>query len=173
MTYGLNDFTADLNAILKAKGVDGIGELAEKLKLLLANKEFVAATFNDDTPKGKRTLYHDADSDAYVLAHVHLPGGRGKPHSHGTSWAIYGNATACTVMTEWERVNDVGDDHAELKPVAHYSLNAGDAKAYGPHVIHSTEHPEKAWVIRITGTDLKHVPRFHFNPEKDRILENA
>jgi predicted metal-dependent enzyme (double-stranded beta helix superfamily) len=173
MAYGLNGFTSDLNRILKAKGVDGIDEVAEKLRVLLANPEFVAETFNEDTPKGKRLLYHDADSDARVLAHVHMPGKRGKPHSHGTSWAIYGNATASTIMTEWERVNDESEDHAELRPVAKYTLNAGDTKAYGPHKMHSTEHPAKAWVIRITGTDLKNVPRYHFNPDKDKILEDA
>lgn len=173
MSYQLSDFCSDLNRILKARGLDGIEELAEKLKLLLANREFVSENFNDDMPKGKRKLHHDSESDAYVYAHVHLPGGRGKPHSHGDSWAIYGNASGCTVMTEWARVSPAGAEQTELKPVAHYSLRAGEAKAYGPHVIHSTQHPEKAWVIRITGTNLAEIPRYHFNPETDRLLEDA
>jgi len=38
-------------------------------------------------------------------------------------------------------------------------------------VIHSTAHPEKAWVIRITGTDLEAIPRYHFTPRTDRLVE--
>jgi hypothetical protein len=41
---------------------------------------------------------------------------------------------------------------------------------YLPHVIHSTAHPEKAWVIRVTGTDLDHLPRFRFHPQRDKIV---
>lgn len=173
MAYALADFCSDLNAILKEKGVEGVPELSEKLKKLLANPEFVAETFNDDTPKGKRTLYHDADSDAYVLAHVHHPGGRGTPHSHGESWAVYGNAEGYTIMTEWERANDETEDHVALRQSAHYRLGEGEARSYGPGTIHSTEHPEKAWVVRVTGTNLSDIPRYRFKPEKDVILENA
>jgi hypothetical protein len=39
-------------------------------------------------------------------------------------------------------------------------------------VIHSTAHPEKAWVIRVTGTDLDALPRYHFR-KQDRILEKT
>jgi len=173
MAYALNDFCSDLNALLKTDGGDGISELAEKLEMLLANPDFVAQTFNEDTPKGKRTLYHDAESDAYVLAHVHHPGRGGKPHSHGESWAVYGNAKGYTLMTEWERVNDEAEDHAALKQSARYRLGEGEAHAYGPGVIHSTEHAEKAWVIRITGTNLANVPRYRFDPKTDLILENS
>ena len=173
MAYALIDFSSDLNAILKTKGVNGLSELAEKLEKLLANPDFVTQTFDEDTPKGKRTLYHDAATDAYVLAHVHHPHGRGKPHSHGESWAVYGNAKGYTLMTEWERANDEAEDHVALKQSAHYRLGEGEAHAYGPGVIHSTEHPQKAWVIRITGTNLGDIPRYRFNPEKDLILADS
>jgi hypothetical protein len=172
MSYALKEFYADLNAILKAEGADGIDHVAEKLKQLLANPDFVAETFNEGMPKGRRVLYHDADSDAYVLAHVHTPRGRGKPHSHGESWAIYGNAKGYTLMTEWERKNPDSEANTVLRPVSKYTLGPGDVKAYGRHVIHSTEHPEKAWVVRITGTKLSDIPRYHFNSETDLLLEN-
>jgi hypothetical protein len=56
--------------------------------------------------------------------------------------------------------------------VSRYCLGPGQTKAYGPGVIHSTAHPEKAWVIRVTGTDLDVLPRYHFG-KQDRILEKA
>jgi hypothetical protein len=75
-------------------------------------------------------------------------------------------------MTEWRRANPESEDHAVLEPVSRYCLGPGQTKAYGPGVIHSTAHPEKAWVIRVTGTDLDVLPRYHFG-KQDRILEKA
>jgi hypothetical protein len=40
-------------------------------------------------------------------------------------------------------------------------------------VLHSTAHPAKAWVIRVTGTDVDAIPRFRFKPERDRIVERV
>ncbi len=54
-----------------------------------------------------------------------------------------------------------------------YVLRLGDTQAYGPGVIHSTAHPQKAWVIRITGTDLDAIPRYHFRAKTDRIVEKV
>ena len=48
-----------------------------------------------------------------------------------------------------------------MQPVEHYDLTApADTRAYGPGVLHSTEHPSKAWVIRVTGTDVDAIPRY-------------
>jgi hypothetical protein len=115
-------------------------------------------------------LFHDKELDFYVLAHVQEGGKKGKPHSHGSSWAIYGNAKAVTGMTEWRRVNPASDEHYELTMSSQYGLGVGQTRAYGPGVIHSTEHKQKAWVIRVTGTDLDKLPRYHFR-KQDKILE--
>ena len=98
----------------------------------------MAETFTDDTPVGKRELYHDPELDFYVLAHVQEGGKTGKPHSHGTSWAIYGNAWNVTEMTEWRRVNPESEEHVVLEASSKYELRPGQTRAYGPDVIHST-----------------------------------
>jgi predicted metal-dependent enzyme (double-stranded beta helix superfamily) len=171
MAYTLDNFCADAHAILKANPLDqALPQVAERLGNLLVNPQFVAATFNDDMPPGKRELYHDPELDFYVLAHVQEPGKTGKPHSHGNSWAIYGNAKAVTDMTEWRRVNSESDAHYELVASSKYGLGPGQTRSYGPNVIHSTAHKAKAWVIRITGTDLDKLPRYHFR-KQDKILE--
>lgn len=173
MTYDLPAFCAELHTILARDGQAGLPEIAEKLKALLVNPDFVAATWTDETPPGKQVLYHDEETDAYVLAHVQAPAKTGTPHSHGTSWAIYGNARGYTEMTEWKRVNAAQEDHAVLTATARYRLGPGDSHAYGSGVIHSTAHPEKAWVVRVTGTDLDVLPRYRFKASTDRILQNA
>ena len=171
MAYTLKDFCADSSALLKSKPqAEALPQIAERLGKLLANPAFVAETFNDDLPAGKRTLFHDPELDYHVLAHVQEGGKTGKPHSHGTSWAIYGNAKNVTEMTEWRRTNSDSDAHYELVATSKYGIGPGQTRAYGPHVLHSTAHKDKAWVIRVTGTDLDKLPRYHFR-KQDKILE--
>jgi predicted metal-dependent enzyme (double-stranded beta helix superfamily) len=171
MAYSLKDFCTETSALLKAKPLaDALPQVADRLGKLLVNSAFVAETFNDDMPPGKRVLYHDPELDYYVLAHVQEGGKTGKPHSHGASWAIYGNARAVTEMTEWRRVNPDGEDGAVLEPVERYRIGPGETRAYGPGVIHSTAHPDVAWVIRVTGTDLDAIPRYRFGA-RDRMRE--
>jgi hypothetical protein len=173
MAYTLDAFCVESRVILKSKPLaDALTQVADRLSRLLANPAFVAETFNEDMKPGKRVLHHDGELDFYVMAHVQEGGKTGKPHSHGASWAIYGNARASTQMTEWRRTNPDSDDHAELIAVSKYSLAPGQTRAYGPDVIHSTAHPKPAWVIRVTGTDLDRLPRYHFG-KKDTILESA
>jgi hypothetical protein len=175
MAYTLEQFCADNHAILTSGAPleESLSRIAEKLSVLLRNPQFVTETFNDDTPIGRRELHHDPDTDVYVLAHVQQGAKKGTPHSHGASWAVYGNARAFTDMTEWRRVNPENEPQAVLQPVTHYRMGPGDTRVYGPGVIHSTAHPEKAWVIRVTGTDVDAIPRFRFKPERDRIVEQV
>jgi hypothetical protein len=175
MAYTLKQFCADHHAILTSGTPleQALPQIAEKLSALLLNPAFVAETFNDDTPIGRRTLHHDPDTDVYVLAHVYDGPKKGTPHSHGASWAVYGTARAVTNMTEWRRINPESEEQAVLEPVAHYALEPGQTRAYGPGVLHSTEHPRKAWVVRVTGTDVDAIPRFRYKPERDRLVEKV
>ena len=173
MAYTLEEFSSDSRAMLKSRPLPAaLPQIADRLSRLLSNPAFVADTFSDDMPPGRRVLHHDPETDFYVLAHVQEGNKVGKPHSHGASWAVYGNARALTEMTEWRRTNPESEPNAVLQAGSKYRLGPGDTKAYGPGVIHSTAHPEKAWVIRVTGTDLDALPRYHFG-KQDRILEKA
>jgi hypothetical protein len=173
MAYTLSEFCRDLSATLKAKGTSSLADIAQKLSELLANPDFVNETFSEATPIGRRELWHDPENDAYVLAHVQEGGKVGKPHSHGASWAIYGTARGVTEMTEWRRVNPDHEDGAVLEKTRQYALGPGQTRGYWSGLIHSTAHPVKAWVIRITGTDLNAIPRYHFRAKTDKIVERA
>jgi hypothetical protein len=157
MGYTLKEFCEDHHELLTSGQPPdrALPQIAEKLSVLLRNPDFVAEAFKDDAPVGRRTLAHDPDTDVYVLAHV------------------YDTARAVTNMTEWRRVNSAGEEQAVLEPVEHYALGPGQTRAYGPGVLHSTEHPGRAWVIRVTGTDVDAIPRFRYKPERDRIVEKV
>ncbi len=173
MPYTLPDFCRDVSVTLKAKGQNGLPDIARKLTDLLNNPAFIAATFSDDMPPGRRELWHDPDTDAYVLAHVQEGGKVGKPHSHGASWAIYGTARGVTEMTEWRRVNPAHEEGLVLEKGRQYALGPGQTRGYASGAIHSTAHLQTAWVIRVTGTDLDAIPRYHFNANTDKIMEKV
>src|SRR5262245_41925618 len=122
MTYTLDQFCNDTRSILKSQPLaSALPKVAERLGELLVNPAFVAETFKDDTPVGKRALFHDPELDFHVLAHVQEGGKTGKPHSHGQSWAIYGNAMNATEMTEYRRVNPESEEAAVLERVSQYA----------------------------------------------------
>ena len=174
MAYELQTFCVEARDALKAKPLAAaIDEITGNLAKLLANEQFVRATFHEDSPPGKTELYHDAETDFYVLAHVQAEGKGGSPHSHGSSWAIYGNARGFTDMTEYQRVNPESEENAVLKKSDRYTIEPGQTRGYGPGMIHSTAHPKKAWVVRVTGTDLDNLPRYRFRKSRDQVLENA
>ena len=117
MAYDLEQFCAETRTALQSNdAVEAkLTRVAERLKALLANPAFVASAFTDDAPPGQRLLYRDPETDFHVLAHVQRGGKSGNPHSHGTSWAVYGSARGFTDMTEWRRVNLESEPQAVLE----------------------------------------------------------
>jgi hypothetical protein len=172
MTADLASFCTDTRQALQSLPLDqALARVAQALAALLRDPAFVAATFDETMPAGKRELYRDAATDFRVLAHVQPAGKGGAAHDHGPSWAVYGNARGRTDMTEYRRANAAGDTHAVLQPQPPYSLHAGQARAFAPGTIHATAHPELAWVLRITGTDLDAAPRYRFRKGLDEVLQ--
>ena len=170
----LDHFGRQSSKVLSEEPLEvALERIAAGLAVLISDPGFVAFSFREDDPPGKRELLHDAKTGFYVFAHVQKAGKTGKPHSHGASWAIYGSVRGYTDMTEWRRVNPETEERSVLEAADKYRLNAGETRAYGPGVIHSTAHPEHAWVIRMTGTDLDTIPRYHFSARRDEILEKA
>jgi len=165
VAYDLDQFIADCRATLsRDPGPDGREQIRVRLERLLAEQDFVRQYCGDDTPQGLKVLYEDKDLGFQILAHINDKARNSPPHDHGASWAIYGQATKYTEMTEWERVDDGRDDaHAELRPTKKYRLNPGQAGIYQDGKIHSIDYPDKARFVRVTGTNLDRIPRVRFD----------
>jgi predicted metal-dependent enzyme (double-stranded beta helix superfamily) len=118
MTYGLDQFIADCKATLtRDPGPAGREKVRKDLERLLVNPDFVRSYCGEDQPAGIKVLYEDPDLGFQVLSHVMGKARVSPPHDHGKSWAIYGQATKYTDMTEWSREDDGSDpDRAKLKP---------------------------------------------------------
>ena len=165
MAYDFDQFVADCRAALtRDSGPKGREEVRVLLERLLANEEFIARTCGDEAPQGLRVLYEDPGLGFQVLAHVNEKARVSPPHDHGASWAIYGQATEYTDMTEWERVDNGSDpEHAELRPKKKYRLTPGHAGIYQDGDIHSIDYPAKSRFIRVTGTNLDKIRRVRFD----------
>ena len=169
MSYDLDAFVSDCRAILKRDpGPKGREDVRIHLEKLLTNREFVETYCGDQVPRGLKVLYEDPDLGFQVLAHINDKARVSPPHDHGASWAIYGQATLYTDMTEWEREDD-GPGQAKLKPVKKYRLLPGHAGIYQDGTIHSIDYPDSARFIRVTGTNLDNIQRVRFDLASGKV----
>jgi hypothetical protein len=175
MAYSLDQFIADCRTSLaRDPGPDGREEVRRNLERLLQDPVFIARHCGDDAPQGLSVLHEDKDLGFQVLAHINDRPRVSPPHDHGASWAIYGQATQYTEMTEWERKDDRSDPaQAKLEPVKKYRLTPGHAGIYQDGKIHSIDYPAKARFIRVTGANLDRIPRVSFDLASGKVNRMA
>ena len=161
MAYDLDQFIADCRAALaRDGGPAGREQVRQNLERLLGNKGFIEKYCGDNVARGLKVLYEDPKLGFQVLAHNNDKARVSPPHDHGASWAIYGQATKYTDMTEWEREDDGSDSkHAKLKPVKKYRFTPGQAGIYQNGAIHSIDYPDGACFVRVTGANLDKIKR--------------
>ena len=165
MPYDLEQFIIDCRSILaRDPGPAGRERVRLNLERLLNNKDFIENYCGDDAPSGLKVLYEDRELGFQILAHVNEKARISPPHDHGSSWAIYGQATKYTDMIEWVREDDGKDPkHARLKPMKKYRLTPGKAGIYQDGAIHSIDYPDHARFIRVTGTNLDKINRIRID----------
>jgi len=165
MAYNLDQFITDCRtALARDPGPPGREQVRQNLERLLQNAEFVEEYCGDKSPRGLKVLYEDPKLGFQVLAHINDKARVSPPHDHGASWAIYGQATKWTDMTEWQREDDGKDPkHAKLKPVKQYRLTPGKAGIYQDGTIHSIDYPDYARFVRVTGTNLDKINRIRID----------
>jgi hypothetical protein len=172
MAYELDQFVSDCRSSLtRDPGPQGREEVRVNLERLLQNPDFVRQHC-EEAPRGLHVLYEDPELGFQILAHINDKARVSPPHDHGASWAIYGQATHYTEMTEWEREDDGGDpSHAKLKPVKTYRLTPGKAGIYQDGRIHSINYPDFARFVRVTGTNLDQINRVRFDLKTGEVKQ--
>jgi len=123
------------------------------VKRACQNHDFLSTHFSDENNSPRNLLYEDKVHGFCILTHVYEGTSNGKPHDHGPSWAIYGQATGNTKMTEWQIVD------GELVAIRSYDLGPGDVYLYNEGVIHSPQQLKTTRLIRIEGINLHGVTR--------------
>jgi hypothetical protein len=160
MAMTLDQFTAEAHRLLAAEpGPAGRQKLCTLVQRALADADFVAATLDADGPE-RKVLYEDPELGFTVLAHAYRGAKNSKPHDHGPSWAIYGQAAGETIMTDWEclaRPTETAPGKARRQ--RDYTLTPGMAYLYNEGDLHSPRRDGTTLLLRIEGVNMDRVKR--------------
>ena len=171
LEQALEKFCRDCAAALEERpGSEGRAAVVGLLGQALADPDFATACFGAGE-SGRRLLYQDP-SGFCVLAYDMAEPRVSPPHDHGPSWAIYGQSTGHTDMTEFERAGgDKGPGPARLKELRRYRLNAGEVGLFDIAAIHRIDHPADVRFVRISGRDMESVPRLKYDLDAGLAIE--
>jgi hypothetical protein len=163
MGYTLSELAADIRRELSADPGPAARAAACRLVARALMDEVFVATHLKDRPAGgdpREVLYEDPQLGFCICGHVYPNAAIGAPHDHGSSWAIYGQASGVTEMTEWKIV-EKGDNGrpTEVEPVETYVMNPGDVRLYDVGAVHSPKRLAPVKLIRIEGHNLDRVQR--------------
>lgn len=163
MGYTLSELAADIRRELSADpGPAARAAVCRLVARALADEAFVAAHLKD-RPAGsdpREVLYEDPQLGFCICGHVYPGKAIGSPHDHGPSWAIYGQASGVTEMTEWRIVeHGANGSPTRVEPVETYVMNPGDVRLYDVGVVHSPRRHAPVKLIRIEGRNLDRVQR--------------
>jgi hypothetical protein len=165
MSHTLEQLSAACHDALAADaGVEGRKKVCALIQQALTDKEFLAAHLGDDVPE-RKILYEDPELGFCILAHVNHGARESKPHDHGPSWAIYGQAEGETIMSDWALVEPASEDHpGRVRLVREYSLTPGMAYVYNEGDLHSPRRSGSTKLIRVEGRNLEKIRRLAYEP---------
>src|SRR5207245_2371678 len=127
LTYSLDQLAADIRAALTADaGPAGKATVGRYVSRALTDPDFVATHLKTRAPGAnvREVLYEDPKLGFCICGHVYDGPANGSPHDHGESWAIYGQATGVTEMTDWKIVEQGAAGKPTLvEPVRTYAMN--------------------------------------------------
>ncbi len=160
MASKLDTFVADCRTALKSQpGTPGREKVRDLVKQVLSDPDFIATYIPEGTPE-RHVLYEDPELGFTILAHGHTGAKGSKPHDHGPSWAIYGQAAGETIMTAWDCVARPTETTPGQAKFNHdYVMKVGDAYLYDPGVLHSPERKGPTRLLRIEGMNMDKVKR--------------
>ena len=161
MAQTLEQIGAEIRAALKADSSStGKEAICKIVARVLRDQAFIDKYLTADQCKPRKVLYEDPELGFCICGHVYENPAHGAPHDHGPSWAIYGQATGVTEMTDWRIVTKgQGDDPTLVEPVKTYLMKPGDAHLYDVGDVHSPKRGAPVKLIRIEGRNLDHVRR--------------
>lgn len=161
MAQTLEEFADVAHGLLTAQpGAAGREQVRAALERVLVDDDFVERHLGPDNDSPRKLLYEDADLGFCIFAHVYSGARGSRPHDHGPSWAIYGQARGTTEMTDWEVIETPQDDRpGKVKLARTYDLNPGEAHLYNEGDVHSPSRVAETRLIRIEGINMEGVAR--------------
>lgn len=163
MGFTLDQFASECHRILEEDpSPAGRTRVRDLVQEVLKDQDFLATYLNDNTPD-RQVIYEDPELGFCICAHMSRGAREAKPHDHGPSWAIYGQAIGETEMSDWEII----DPPAENKPGKVrrgrvYALKPGMAHIYNEGDVHSPKRETTTGLIRIEGKNTQKMKRFAY-----------
>ena len=163
MATTLDQFAAECRRLLKEHpGTEGRERVCALVQEVLKDKAFVDEHIRADGPE-RKVLYEDPELGFAILAHAYEGAKDSKPHDHGPSWAIYGQAQGETIMTDYEPVARPGEGKpGKARRVKDYTLTPGMAYLYNEGDLHSPRRDGPTRLIRIEGKNMEKVQRLPY-----------
>lgn len=163
MSTTLEQFAAVCRtALTNQPGFAGREQVRKLVEQALADRQFVQRYIPEGTPE-RHVLYEDPELGFTILAHGYVGAKGSKPHDHGPSWAIYGQAAGETIMTDWDCLARPTDGTPGRAAYNHeYVMKPGDAYLYDVGVLHSPERKSDTRLLRIEGLNMAKVKRFPY-----------
>ena len=163
MGHTLEQIAATMHDILAVEpGPAGREKVRALVQEVLTDKAFVAKHLGDDVPE-RKILFEDPQLGFCILAHVYQGARESKPHDHGPTWAIYGQARGETLMNDWALVEPASETKpGKVRHVRSYPLKPGMAHVYNEGDLHSPRRDGPTRLIRIEGTNMDKVKRLSY-----------
>ena len=160
MPHTIEQLSADFHRILKAEpGPAGRQKLCRLLQDVLRDETFLDHHLGDGVGE-RKVLYEDPELGFCILAHVYTGAKESKPHDHGPSWAIYGQARGETEMSDYSLVEAAGETKAgKVRHLRSYTLTPGMAHLYNEGDLHSPRRLGPTRLIRVEGMNMDKVKR--------------
>ncbi|MDE2515028.1 MAG: hypothetical protein KGL12_03280 [Rhodospirillales bacterium] len=163
MSHTLQSFAARCHDLLAAEpGPAGREKVCALVRDVLADPAFVASVLGGEIPE-RKVLYEDPELGFCILAHHYQGAKNSKPHDHGPSWAIYGQAEGETIMTDWELLTPPeGASPGKVRHGRDYVLRPGMAYLYNEGDLHSPRRDASTRLLRMEGMNMERVKRAAF-----------
>jgi predicted metal-dependent enzyme (double-stranded beta helix superfamily) len=160
MPYSLEQFANTCHRLLADNpGVVGRQKVCDLVETVLRDEAFLAAHLGDGVGE-RKILFEDPELGFCILAHVYDGARQSKPHDHGPSWAIYGQARGETHMSDYALVEPAGEEKpGKVRHLRTYKLVPGMAHLYNEGDLHSPRRDGPTRLIRIEGTNMDKVRR--------------
>ena len=161
MTEKIDNFAKECRDILAGgASPENLDEVRKVVEKYLNDADFVQQQLGPDFDDARDVLYEDPDLGFCICRHVFKGHNEAPPHDHGPTWAIYGQATGVTTMTEFKMVEPPqGEAPGKVEPTKTYDLEPGMAVAYPAGALHSPRREGDTRLIRMEGQDVTKVSR--------------
>jgi hypothetical protein len=163
MTQTLEQFTAAVRTALQSDpGPKGREKVRLLLEEALKDKSFAAKYLPDGGPE-RETIYRDPQLNFCLLAYCPRESHKSKPHDHGPTWAIYGQALGETEMKDFEIVDRAAPGKTgTARELRTYVLKPGMAHLYNEGQLHGIHFNGGARILRVEGAPLEGVKRLAY-----------